>query len=67
MAIRIIQNVPAAKVDALVRRLKEAGATDVSAIDEGDDEFTLVITYPDRERLADLELRQRSDATESSV
>ena len=53
MAIRFIHNIPADKVDQQIRIQKAAGATKVEPIPEEDGEFTLVVTFPDREKLSE--------------
>lgn len=58
MAIKIIQNVPADQVDALRRLYTDAGATSIEVRVEDDNEFTLIVTYPDRETFASLSVRR---------
>ena len=57
MAIKIIQNVPADQVAKYERLFRDAGATDVDLRPETDGEFTMIVTYPDRERFSQLEAR----------
>jgi hypothetical protein len=41
-----IENVPSADVDRSIADLKKLGAKDVTKIDQGDGNFTLVATFP---------------------
>jgi hypothetical protein len=63
MAIRIIRNVPADRVDAVERMFIDSGATSVSRAREEDDEFTVTAVFPDIERHADLEARLNDGAS----
>ena len=57
MAIRIIQNVPADEVNKYIRLLRDAGATDVEKRKESDGEYTLIVSYPDKEKFSALVAR----------
>lgn len=57
MPIRIIENIPAEDVDTVIRANRVAGATDIKKLKEMDDEFTLIVTFPERERHATMMMR----------
>lgn len=57
MGIRIVNNIPAAEVDAQEQLARDTGATDVRRVPETDGEFTLFIFYPDQERFGALAAR----------
>ena len=60
MAIKIIRNVPENQVARYERLFRDAGATDVDVNPEGDGEFTMIVTYPDRESFSALRARLAS-------
>ena len=49
MAIRIIRDVPAGKVEGVERMFLDVGATSVGHAAEGDGEFTVTAVFPDIE------------------
>lgn len=61
MPIRIIKNVPAHRVDTIIRANQAAGATHVDKLLEPDGEFTLIVTFPDYETHAAMLERQGGD------
>lgn len=63
MGIRVINNIPAAMVDAQEQLHRDCGATSVTRQPEPDGEFTLIVVYPDYERFPDLASRLGGQVT----